>query len=48
MLIVMKPNIGDMIFLMFIISLNKIVIYNDMSNNINKGFITINIEINIP
>ncbi|HNW21082.1 MAG TPA: hypothetical protein P5301_07440 [Bacteroidales bacterium] len=44
----MKPNIGDMIFLMFIISLNKIVIYNDMSNNINNGFITINIEINIP
>lgn len=47
MLIVMKPNMGDIIF-MFIMSLNDIVIYNDTSTNINMGFININIEINIP
>ncbi|MDD3630293.1 MAG: hypothetical protein PHF55_04660 [Bacteroidales bacterium] len=44
----MKPTIGDKNFFMFIISLNEIVIYNDMNNNINIGFININIEINIP
>ncbi|HOB27629.1 MAG TPA: hypothetical protein PKJ07_05765 [Bacteroidales bacterium] len=44
----MKPNMGDIIFFMFIMSLNDIVIYNDTSTNINMGFININIEINIP